>query len=197
MTATPTQILFLGGASGVGKSSVAFEVSAALRRARVAHALIDGDNLDASYPGPMDSGRPWLTLTNLQALWSTYREVGQRRLVYVNTVSVLEADELRDAVDPRAEVTAVLLEADGPELAARLGAREQGSGLDEHLARSARWSADLRSRTPDWVARVDTTGATITTVAEAVIALTGWISPTRRSGGEMGGESGQEARGWV
>lgn len=193
MTATPTQILFLGGASGVGKTSVSFEVSAVLRRARVAHALIDGDNLDASHPGPMDSGRPWLTLTNLQALWATYRDAGQRRLVYVNTVSVLEVDELRDAVDPRAEVTAVLLEADGPALAARLGAREHGSELDEHLARSARWSADLRSRTPGWVARVDTTGVAIGLVAESVVALTGWVPPVR--GGGVG--QAHEFRGWV
>lgn len=193
MTVTPTQILFLGGASGVGKTSVSSEVSAALRRARVSHALIDGDNLDASYPGPMDSGRPWLSLTNLEALWGTYREVGQRRLVYVNTVSVLEVDELRGAVDPGAEVTAVLLEAHPSALANRLGARERGSELDEHLARSARWSADLRARAPEWVTRMDTTSESIAAVAAAVVALTGWIRPAA----EAGEAGGRDSRGWM
>ena len=193
MTAQPTQILFLGGAAGVGKTSVAFEVSAALRRSRVAHAVIDGDNLDASYPGPLDSGRPWLSLTNLTSLWGTYRETGQRRLVYVNTVSVLEVDELCRAVDPHAEVTAVLLEAHPAALADRLGARERGSELDEHCDRSARWASDLRLRAPEWVTRLDTTGASISAVAEAVVALTGWVQP----GAEVTAGGGRDAHGWV
>ena len=190
---TPTQILFLGGASGVGKTSVSFEISAALRRAKVAHALIDGDNLDASYPGPSDSGRPWLSVTNLESLWSAYREVGQRRLVYVNTVSVLEVDELTRAVDPHADVTAVLLEAHASALANRLGARERGSELDEHLASSSRWSADLRSRAPGWVTRMDTTSDSIAAVAAAVIALTGWIGP-RTSAAD---QAHHDAHGWM
>lgn len=194
----PTQILFLGGASGTGKTSVAFEVSATLRRARVAHALVDGDNLDASYPGPMDSGRPWLTLANLEALWRTYREVGQHRLVYVNTVSVLEAAELRDVVDPRAQVCAVLLEADDAATAARLGAREQGSELADHLERSARTSADLRARTPGWVARIDTTGASVEEVAAAVVAHSGWVTAVAPApGGGHARAGGARPRGWV
>ena len=193
MSAESTHILFLGGASGVGKTSVSFEVSAALRRSRVAHALVDGDNLDASYPGPLDSGRPWLSLTNLSHIWGTYRETGQHRLVYVNTVSVLETEELRRAVDPAASVTAVLLEADPAERADRLRGREHGAELDEHLVRSERWAADLRSRAPEWVTRLDTTGATVTAVAEAVVALTGWAEP--RPAGT--GEAGHDVRRWV
>ena len=193
MSVNPTQILFLGGASGVGKTSVSFEVSAVLRRARVAHALIDGDNLDASFPGPLDSGRPWLSLTNLAALWGTYRDVGQRRLVYVNTVSVLEVDELRRAVDPQADVTAVLLEAHPSALAQRLSARERGSELDEHLARSARWGDDLRSRTPGWVARVDTTSESVASVAQSVVALTGWVQPA----GGADAHGVRDTRGWM
>lgn len=186
MPAETTQILFLGGAAGVGKTSVSVEVSAVLRRSRVAHALVDGDNLDASYPGPLDSGRPWLSLTNLTKLWGTYQAAGQHRLVYVNTVSVLEVEELRSAVDPQASVTAVLLEAAPEALTDRLRGRERGSELDEHLSRSARWAADLRSRAPEWVTRLDTTGASVSAVAEAVVALTGWVQPQARAAAEGG-----------
>lgn len=193
MTAPSTQILVLGGPAGVGKTSVAFEVSATLRRARVAHALIDGDNLDASYPSPVDSGRPWLSLDNLASLWRSYRDVGQHRLIYVNTVSVLEVDGLRRAVDPEAEVTAVLLEAQPSAIADRLGARERGSELEEHLARSAQRSADLREQAPEWVTRLDTTGVPIEAVAEAVVGLTGWLRPGVMADEGLGRDTGR----WV
>lgn len=48
------EVLLIGGRSGVGKTSVAFEVSELLQGADVAHCLIDGDNLDAAYPTTPD-----------------------------------------------------------------------------------------------------------------------------------------------
>lgn len=171
-----TQILFVGGASGTGKTSVALEVSALLRRERVAHALVDGDNLDASYSGPGDSPREWLTARNLAGIWGTYRDAGQRRLVYVNTVSVLETRILSAAVDPDADVVAVLLEAGDDAVVRRLRGREQGSELEVHLERSAARRAELRAQAPAWVTRVDTTGRTIGDVAMQVVRLTGWVT---------------------
>ena len=40
----------LGGRAGVGKTSVANEMSALLRAADLAHCHIEGDVLDAAYP---------------------------------------------------------------------------------------------------------------------------------------------------
>jgi adenylylsulfate kinase-like enzyme len=51
-TSIPTQALFLGGRSGVGKSTVAAEVARILTAADVAHALIEGDALDQAHPEP-------------------------------------------------------------------------------------------------------------------------------------------------
>lgn len=170
------QILFVGGGSGVGKTSVALEVSALLRRERLAHALVDGDNLDASYPDPGDTDRSWLTSVNLAKIWDTYRSVGQHRLVYVNTVSVLETAALSAAVDTDAEVVAVLLSADAPSVRERLGGRERGSELAVHVERSDLRRAELEARAPDWVARVDTTGRTVGQVAADVVAITGWTA---------------------
>lgn len=171
-----TQVLFVGGGSGVGKTSVALEVSTLLRRARIAHALVDGDNLDASYPGPGDVDREWFTRANLAKIWDTYRAAGQHRLVYVNTVSVLETRELTAAVDEDAQVTAVLLGADADSVLERLSARERGSELAVHLERSAARRAELEDRAPGWVTRVDTTGRTVGEVAADVVAITGWTT---------------------
>jgi broad-specificity NMP kinase len=168
------QVLFVGGASGTGKTSVALEVSALLRRERVAHALVDGDNLDASYPAPGDVDREWFSSVNLGKIWETYRAAGQRRLVYVNTVSVLETAALAAVLDTDVEVVAVLLAADPSSVRARLRGREQGSELAAHLERSDARRAELEERAPAWVTRVDTTGRTVGQVAAEVLALTGW-----------------------
>jgi 2-phosphoglycerate kinase len=47
---SPTEVVFIGGRSGVGKSSVAAEASRILARAEVRHAVIEGDTLDQAYP---------------------------------------------------------------------------------------------------------------------------------------------------
>jgi ribose 1,5-bisphosphokinase PhnN len=174
--APPVEVLLVAGASGVGKTSVVHEVSALLRRARVAHAVVDGDDMDASHPGPGESDRDWVTTTNLAKVWSTYRAVGQHRLVYVNTVSVLEAGTLAAAVDRDARCLGVLLEADPPTLAARIAARETGSEEEVHVARSLARHESLSAAAPAWVLRVPTVGRTVGEIAAEVVAHTGWES---------------------
>ena len=143
------EVLLLGGRSGVGKTSVGFEVSAQLQAAGVGHCLIDGDNLDAAYPKPPDdpSGER-LVETNLRALWSTYAAGGHHRLVYVNTTSVLAAGLIRRAGAPDAIMHGVLLTADDQTVHQRLRGREIGSTLARHLEARARplsSSSGLRS----------------------------------------------------
>ncbi len=48
------ELLLLGGRAGVGKTSVAAEVSLLLREAGVTHCHIEGDVLDAAYPKPQE-----------------------------------------------------------------------------------------------------------------------------------------------
>ena len=175
-----TEVLFVGGASGTGKTSVALEVSTLLRRARVAHALVDGDNLDASYPAPGDMDREWFSTVNLGRIWDTYRAAGQRRLVYVNTVSVLETRALTAVVDPDAAVVAVLLGADLHSVGERLRGRERGSELADHLERSAARRVELEAQAPAWVTRIDTTGRTVGQVAADVVARSGWTAARDR-----------------
>lgn len=173
------EVLLLGGRSGVGKTSVGFEVSAQLQAGGVAHCLIDGDNLDAAYPKPSDdpSGER-LVETNLRALWSTYAAAGYHRLVYVNTISVLVAGLIRRAVAPDAIVHGVLLTADDKTVHQRLHGREIGSTLTRHLEASAARDVQLKATAEPWVVRVPTDSRPLATIAADVVAVTTWA--TRR-----------------
>lgn len=167
--------LIIGGRSGVGKTTVAWEVSAQLQRREVAHCFIEGDFLDQAFPAPPgDPGRTELTRRNLRSLWANYTDLGYRRLIYTNSYSVLEIDMIVDAMGGAVEVAAVLLTASESTARERLGEREIGSQLAAHLARSARLAEKLAAAAPPWVVRVPTDGRTVVRVAEDVLAATGW-----------------------
>jgi hypothetical protein len=172
MTGERSSVLLLGGRSGVGKSSVGAEIHARLSGRRVRHCLIEGDNLDQAYPPPWEHG---LAERNLAAMWENYRELGYRRMVYTNTVSVRFVDDLTGAMGDNPQVTAVLLTASDRSARDRLARREIGSTFDLHVERSDRAARELDELTPAWVHRVPTDGRTVAVVADAAIALTGWL----------------------
>jgi Adenylylsulphate kinase len=119
-----SEVVFVGGRSGVGKSAVAVEMSAQLAARDIRHALIEGDNLDMAYPPPWAHG---LAERNLASMWRNYLELGYHRLIYTNTNSVCSVEELVAAMGGRPRVVAVLLTAtedkvhDGPSGAVRWG----------------------------------------------------------------------------
>lgn len=125
------EVLLISGRSGVGKTSVGYEVCDLLQAAGLWHALVDGDNLNAAYPKPAgDLGGTALTETNLGALWANYAAAGQHRMVHVNTVAVLEAPMVVRAVGGTTRVVAVLLTA-GDDVVAATGwtrAPDAGAG---------------------------------------------------------------------
>lgn len=171
------EVLLVGGRSGVGKTAVGWEVSVLLRAAEVAHCLVEGDNLDQAYPAPPgDPTRALLTERNLAALWRNYAALGHRRLVYTNTVSVLEPELIARAVGSPPRFTAVLLTATDLTVRERLSAREVGSQFGAHLERSARMAAHLDVNAPPEVVRVPTDGRTVVDVARTVVAATGWVT---------------------
>ncbi|MFC7326728.1 hypothetical protein [Marinactinospora rubrisoli] len=173
--ASAPEALLIGGRSGVGKSTVMWEVSVLLQAARVAHCVVEGDLLDQAHPAPPgDPQRTLLTERNLAALWGNYAGLGYRRLVYTNTVSVLEADLVTRAMGGDARVTGVLLTADDTTANARLAVREIGSQLAPHMARSATMAQHLDATAPDWVTRIPTAGRTVPGIARDVVAAAGW-----------------------
>ncbi|GAB4058388.1 AAA family ATPase [Catellatospora paridis] len=177
MGADQVEVLFIGGRSGVGKSTVAAEVCAKLEAAGIAHVLLEGDFLGQVFPTPAgDPDRSRIVLDNLAALWRNFAALGYRRLVYTNTVSVLYADELARALDAPVKIVRVLLTASDKVANARLAARELGSGLDVHIARSARAATRLDRDTPASVLRIETDGRMVGNIAADVIAATDWVA---------------------
>lgn len=142
MSAVP-DVLVISGPAGVGKSSVAFEVSHQLRTRGVEHALIDSDDLDRIYPVPPDL--PKVTEPNLRAVWRTFAERGVKRLivtgVYLHRPSELEW--VARAV-PEAAFTVVRLMASEAVLIDRVRRREIGSGVDAQIAGTRRQLAAMK-----------------------------------------------------
>ena len=142
-----SEVLFIGGRAGVGKSTTALEVSHLLAAAHVEHAVIEGDNLDLAYPEPWRRGLG-LAEQNLGAMWANYRRAGYRRLVFTNTVSVVRLDVLTATLGGDVHATAVLLTASDRTARARLATRETGPGLDSHIRRSDDAARMLEAEAP-------------------------------------------------
>jgi len=169
-------VLLIGGAAGMGRSSVGWETSVQLSRSAVAHWHLEGDVLDAAWPRPADDrdGRR-MTVNNLRAMAAVFAAEGYRRCVYAQTASVVDFDLVTRALG-EVRLHGVLLTASERTRMARLSRREIGSDLDRHLASSRRMADHLQNHAPEWVTRVPTDDRTITEIARQVIALSGWAA---------------------
>ncbi len=147
---TRSEALFIGGRSGVGKSSVGHEIHTQLSAAGVRHCLIEGDNLDMAFPPPWEHG---LAERNLAAMWANYRELDYRRMIYTNTVSVRFTQELTSAMGDDPRVVAVMLTASDVTARQRLAQREIGTALERHVERS-----DIAARELERLSRRGSTG---------------------------------------
>jgi hypothetical protein len=174
MQETPaTDVIFIGGRSGVGKTSVAAEASTILQRADLPHAVIDGDNLDQAYPEPWRNGRD-LAEQNLAAMWANYRSAGYFRLLYTNTVSVLQIPTLVAALGTDVRSFGVLLTATDTTAAQRLARREIGTALEEHLERSVIAAAKLNEAST--ACRIVTDDRAVREIAHEILWAAGWLA---------------------
>jgi predicted kinase len=161
----------------VGKSTAAEALHDLLVGADVRHAVIEGDLLDLAHPAPhAEHPEAHLAERNLAAMWARYRELGHHRLVFTNTVSVLEHEHLAAAMGDDPVVTVVLLRAGDDVTAERLTRRAGGVPPDAQVAHSARTARRLDSATADTVTRVDTDTMAPADVARRLAMLTGWVT---------------------
>ncbi len=171
------EALLLGGRSGVGKTTIGWEVSALLRAASVSHAIIEGDFIGQVHPAPPDDpDRTKLVERNLAAVWSNLAALGYRRLIYTNTLSVMPemAGMFERAMGADVRLVRVLLTASDTTSGDRLKARELGSELDDGLRTSAARAKVLEECAPADTIRVPTDGRPVPDIAREVLAATGW-----------------------
>lgn len=173
---TAYKLLLIGGASGVGKTTVAWEVSSALQEKNTAHCLIEGDYMDQIHPAPAgDPHRTAITERNIAAVWSNYAALGHHRLLYTNTVSILEEPMIRRAMGGRtSRVTCVLLTAEEATVRQRLTQREIGSQLPAHIERSLKKARRLDEAAPPGTVRIPTDGRSVQDIATRVLEAAGW-----------------------
>ncbi|MFD7261778.1 hypothetical protein [Streptomyces sp. NPDC059874] len=183
---TAYEVLLIGGGSGVGKSTVGCEVSELLRRRGTAHCYMEGDFLDQIHPAPEgDPDRAAITERNLASIWANYTALGQRRLLYTNTVSILDLPLIHRAMRGNGNgngtgggvpirTTCVLLTAREATVRERLARREIGSQLAVHIERSLQAAAVLDRDAPAGTVRVATDGRSVTWIAERVLEAAAW-----------------------
>ncbi len=171
-------VLWLYGASGVGKTTVTWELFVQLAREDAPTGYVDIDQLGMCYGPPTpqrwapepadDPGRHRLKARTLDAVVANFRDAGARRVVVPGVTDPVRGVET-DLV-PHAALTTCRLRAEPAELGRRLAAR--GSPFDD-LAQELAY-ADALDRAFATEACVDTTGLTVAEVVDRVRARTGW-----------------------
>jgi predicted kinase len=172
------EVLLIGGRSGVGKTTVGWEVAACLRAVVVPHAILEGDFMGQVHPAPEgDPDRSKLVERNLAAVWANFAALGYRRLIYTNTLSVMPemTGVLRRAMGADVRIVRVLLTASDAVANERLIGRELGSELEDGLKASVYKARLLDEHAPRDTVRVATDGRPVMDIAHDVVAATGWI----------------------
>lgn len=102
--------------------------------------MIDGDFMGQVHRAPDgDPHRAAISEADLTGVWGNYAALGYRRLVYTNTVSVLDelAGQFRRAMGADVRIVRVLLTASAATATARLNGREICGELERELANNA------------------------------------------------------------
>jgi broad-specificity NMP kinase len=173
-----TPVLWLCGPSGVGKTTVAWEIYSRLADAGARVGYVDIDQLGMCYPAPAsDPGRHRLQADNLHAVVAGYRAAGARCVVVsgvVDPVHGVDAGRI-----PNAALVLCRLRADGDELARRLVGRH---GDAEWVAQALAEAEALDASDPGGRC-VDTSGRGPAEVVRLVQERTaGWTEASRPTG---------------
>ncbi|WP_460916334.1 DEAD/DEAH box helicase family protein [Plantactinospora veratri] len=127
--AGPGEILWLCGATAVGKSTVGWQVYTTLRSAGRHAAFVDLGQLGFYRPaGPPTPRNHRLRAGNLAAVWQTFRATGLRRLVVVGPADDAEAVRTYREALPSVRITLCRLHAGRDSIAERVVLRGRGQG---------------------------------------------------------------------
>ncbi|MET8153597.1 hypothetical protein ACIBSW_35850 [Actinoplanes sp. NPDC049668] len=187
--ATPGQIVWVCGATAVGKSTVGYEVAQSSRRAGHVTGFVDLQQIGFLRPssGP-DRNNHRLKAANLAAVWQHFSGYGARRLVVVGSVE--QSNDVRLYADAllAADITLYRLHAGSDQLRERIRLRGSGGGppiagdelrgqaaavLDRaHEAAVAQAEALEFAGIGD--VRIDTDGRTVDDLAQEIVRQCDW-----------------------
>jgi AAA domain len=179
MSTDHVRILQIAGPAGVGKSTLAWEISVQLRQSGVSHVVLDSDELDRVWP-LSNSERESLNRANLTAFWANAAALGQSRLILPGVFLRPHGD--RDWIAetlPTSTMTRVVLEASDAVLERRLRAREVGSGFEDQLRRTLEQARLFRRSRGGGEEVVMTEGRELADLAHDVIDRAGWRRESR------------------
>lgn len=183
------RVLWLCGATGVGKSTVGFEIYQRAMRAELTAAYIDLDQLGFYNAPPADDpGNHQMKARSLASLWQTYRTVGAQRLIMVGPVDDEASVKTYTDAMPAATVTLCRLHAGRDQLTQRIMLRGQGGSWSQpgdplkgqttaYLLRvvdQAAADADAMERDTIGELRIDTDGRTVEEVASVITTRSRW-----------------------
>lgn len=181
-------ILWICGPTGIGKSTVGFEVYLKTMRTEAIAAYIDLGQIGFAEPTPDAAAAHRLRAHNLAAIWHNYHRVGARLLVITGPIrDEIARKAYLDAL-PAATFTVCRLRAGAATLTERILRRRDGGSWAEpgdplkgqptsylrRVADRAVADADALERIELGDVRIDTDGLPTTEVADRVIAGSGW-----------------------
>jgi hypothetical protein len=177
------EVLLITGPAGIGKSTLCWEIGAQLAAFKLAHAIIETDELDRMFPRPtaeqLETLRPGtsdVSALNLAAMWQTYRALGHRRLIMSGVMLHLDFDcRWIDSAIPRARITAVRLVGSETTLMRRIEQREIGSGRDAQARRSLRQLKRISDEAPGATIVVPSDDKTPAELAQIVLKAVRWL----------------------
>lgn len=171
---TNVPVMIITGPVGVGKTTVASMVSELLEQSSVPHACVDIDALCRHYPpDPGDRFSTRLAMKNLAAIWPNFQAYGATSLVVAAVIETRDdLDRYREAI-PGAAIFVVRLRASLETLAQRVRQREQGAGLEWHLARAPELAAIMDHNNVEDLL-IETDGKTVVQIAREILAGSGW-----------------------
>ncbi|MFD3505748.1 AAA family ATPase [Streptomyces sp. NPDC058678] len=177
-------VLWLCGATGVGKSTVGFEVYQRVLGAGATAAYLDLDQLGFCRPVPDDAANHRVKARNLAAVWRTYRAAGAQCLIMSGPVEDEATVKAYSDAMPAAELTLCRLHAGRQHLTERIMSRGQDGSWAQpgdplrgqsvtrllHVADQAVASAASLEDAGIGDLRIDTDGHTVERVADAITA---------------------------
>jgi predicted ABC-type ATPase len=186
------RVLLLCGPTGVGKSTIGFQLYLRCLGAGHTAGYLDLDQIGFLSPSPDDDPRHHeLKARNLAGIWPTYHAAGASHLVLAGPVDSQAALRAYAAALPAAQITVCRLHSGPAELRRRIMTRGQGGSWPQpgdplrgqpvsYLSRVADQTAadaQVLEHTALDALRIDTTERTAGEAADLIATMTGWPGP--------------------